>query len=126
MENKSDKNIELTYWEKFVLNHQKRGNLILHFISLAIFYSGIILAIINYDPIYLLMSVFCGIPGALGHIIYKEHWEGPQEMFNIGLVWYITLIFYKVIIGKYKQETEMTYKKLSLLNQEKQKNKERD
>jgi hypothetical protein len=100
-------NEPLTAWDQFVLRHRRPSNLVLHFISFFCFFGGPVLALLLWNPWYLVLFFASGLVGAAGHWIsgdggvnLRETTSSPQ------VVKFNTIMVYKVLSGSYRADIE--------------------
>jgi hypothetical protein len=106
-------------WDNFVLRHQKPGNLIVHFISAIFYYVSPIVALLTWNPYWLLFFASSGILGAAGHYAFRDGGVSVKEATFSPLVpLFVLIMFYKIFTGTYGRDTELAERKLARLRLE--------
>ena len=108
----------LSSWDLFVLRHQKKSNLWGHFISFLMFYGGLIGAAVTQNGWWLIPFFLSGAMGALSHFLsgdskvdMKEATSSPRVVF------YVTIMFYKIAMGRYSEDIEAANGRYAKLNE---------
>ena len=100
----------LTEWEFFIWRHKAPGNLIMHLISFIGTFATLIAWIITFNHWLLLYLPISSYIGYLGHVCFKEGGARNKDLISPMTTVYLVLIFYYIVIGKYKsmiQEVEL-------------------
>jgi hypothetical protein len=106
----------LTSWDFFVLRHRDKRNLIVHFISFLVYYFSPVAAIIMRNPWYLVGLPISGAIGAFGHYIFKDGGVNTHEATSSPrVVFYVTIMFYRILRGKYWDDISLALTKQARL-----------
>lgn len=93
---------DLDSWDLFVLRHQSRGNLVVHFVSWLMFFFGPVLALVTWNPWWLIAFLASGLVGAGGHYAFKDSGVSLKEATSSPAVpLYVTVMFYKLARRRY-------------------------
>ena len=103
---------ELTSWDLFVLRHSKPGNLAVHALSLAMFAGSPVVALVTWNPWWLLAFFTSGVVGAAGHYLFDDAGVSLREATSQPEVpYFVVLMFYKLLRGTYWGELEAAREK---------------
>jgi hypothetical protein len=104
---------DLSSWDTFVLRHKLPLNLGIHFLSFVVYYGGPVAALIFHNPWYLLGLPLSGMIGAFGHFVSGDGGVKVQEAtFSPQVVFYVTVMFYKIARGRYGRDIAKAEMKL--------------
>jgi len=92
-------------WERFVVRHTARGNLVVHGVSFVFFWGGPVAALAAWDWRYLILYVVSGPLGALGHHLFEDGDVSVREAtFQPAVPFYVTVMFWKLARGRWGDE----------------------
>lgn len=95
------------YWLIFVMKHQNRWNIALHFFGVIIFYGVLALALILRNPWLLLLLPLSQTVGLLGHYFFeRSHIDLQDAVFSIRASRCLNKMFLRIVTGKYGQDIE--------------------
>lgn len=98
--------VELDPWDRFVLRHQKPGNLAVHFVSMLCFYGGPVAALAAGDAWYLAYFFASGLIGGLGHYLFDDGRVDLRELTSRPEVpHYVVVMFWRILRGRYAEDT---------------------
>lgn len=96
----------LSSWDHFVLRHQKPGNLVVHFISMLMFYGGPLLAVWRWDWRWFVPFFLSGILGAIGHYAFGDGGVRVRETTSSPVVpLYVPWMFIRIACRRYHEDT---------------------
>ena len=102
-----DGNPTLSTWDLFVLRHNKRLNLQIHFIAFLMFYGGPIVALVTWNPWWMVAYVLSGPLGAFAHYVSGDGGVNLREATSSPLVvFYVTIMFFKIARRTYAADVE--------------------
>ena len=91
----------LTEWEFFVWRHRGTGNLILHFISVAIWFGFLISFFMTFNLWLLILAPISVLVGVSGHVFFEEGGVRTRDFVSPRTVIYLVVIYGLCAIGKY-------------------------
>ena len=95
------------YWDIFVMKHQSRANIALHFLGVIIFYGLLALALILRNPWLLLMLPLSQTVGLLGHHFFeRSHIDLQDAVFSFRASRCLNKMFVRIITGKYGEDIQ--------------------
>ncbi|MDF1665877.1 MAG: hypothetical protein P1V97_29240, partial [Planctomycetota bacterium] len=97
----------------FVLRHRKKGNLVIHFFSFLTYYASLFALIVTWHPAWILGLFLSGFIGTAGHYIFDDGRVKIKEAtFDPMVVFYVTIMFYKIFRRSYSQDIESAEQRL--------------
>ena len=119
-----DGSLTLRSWDLFVVRHQKPSNLAGHFVSFLMFYGGPLLALTTGNHWGWVAFFASGAVGAISHFLTGDGKVNLREATSSPLVvFYVTLLFWKLFRGTYRQDIERAnanFRKLQTLQSDRQ------
>ena len=101
------------YWDIFVLKHQNRYNIALHFFGVIIFYGLLAAALAWRNPWLLLLLPSSQLVGLIGHYFFeRSHIDWQDAVFSVRASRCLNKMFYQLITGKYQDEIARTKQEL--------------
>jgi N-acyl-D-aspartate/D-glutamate deacylase len=95
------------YWDVFVMKHQNRSNIALHFLGVIIFYGALALALAFRNPWLLLMLPASQTVGLLGHYFFeRSHIDLQDAVFSLRASRCLNKMFLRILAGKYGEDIE--------------------
>jgi hypothetical protein len=93
------------YWDVFVMKHQNRLNIALHFLGVIIFYGALALAVAFRNPWLLLMLPASQLVGLMGHYFFeRSHIDLQDAVFSLRASRCLNKMFLRIIAGKYGED----------------------
>ncbi len=93
------------YWDIFVLKHQHKTNIALHFIAFIMMYAIALLAVHQHNFLVLLLMPLSQLTGLLGHYFYEPSGVDQRDtVFSWRALMSLHKLFYFVCIGRYHNE----------------------
>jgi N-acyl-D-aspartate/D-glutamate deacylase len=90
------------YWDVFVMKHQSRANIALHFLGVIIFYGLLALALASRNPWLLVLLPLSQTVGLLGHYFFeRSHVDLQDAVFSLRASRCLNKMFVRIITGKY-------------------------
>lgn len=106
---------DLSNWDIFVLRHRKKGNLIVHFFSFLTYYGALFALIVTWDPTWIIGLFVSGFIGTAGHYLFDDGQVKIKEAtFDPMVVFYVTIMFYKIFRRSYSHDIESAEQRLKL------------
>lgn len=107
-------NDSLENWDLFVLRHQHRANVLVHFVSFLMFWLGPILGIFVH-PLFWILFFFSGIVGVAGHYFLKDGTVDRKEATSsVEVVVFSSLMAVLFLGNLYDQEIARVKRKYQL------------
>lgn len=107
--------LEIDPWDRFVLRHQRPGNLVIHFVSMLCFYGGPALALLAWNPWWLAAFFASGLLGAFGHWAFDDGPVSLREMTSQPEVpGFVVRMFWRMLRGEYARDTRLAYGRVQL------------
>ncbi len=107
---------DLDAWDLFVLRHTKPGNLAVHFVSFLMFFGAPVLALLTWDPWWLLAFFLSGGVGAAGHYAFDDAGVSLREATSTPTVpFFVAIMFYKLARRTYWADVAAARTKLERL-----------
>jgi N-acyl-D-aspartate/D-glutamate deacylase len=95
------------YWDIFVMKHQSRSNIALHFLGVIIFYGLLALALMLRNPWLLLLLPLSQTVGLLGHYFFeRSHVDLQDAVFSFRASRCLNKMFLRIITGKYGEDIQ--------------------
>lgn len=111
-----DGKLTLSTWDLFVLRHNKRLNLQIHFVAFLMFYGGPVVALITWNPWWLVAYVLSGPLGAFAHYVSGDGGVNLREATSSPLVvFYVTIMFYKIACRTYANDVAIAKRRYERL-----------
>ncbi|MGA9772624.1 MAG: amidohydrolase family protein [Blastocatellia bacterium] len=93
------------YWDIFVMKHQSRSNIALHFLGVVIFYGLLAVALILRNPWLLLLLPLSQTVGLAGHFFFeRSHIDLQDAVFSFRASRCLNKMFVRIITGKYGED----------------------
>lgn len=104
----SPRSQSLDAWSRFVLRHQKPGNLAFHFVSMLCFYASPLWALVTGNPWHLGLFFASGLIGGLGHYLFDDGRVDWRELTSRPEVpSYVVIMFWRIVRGRYAEDTRL-------------------
>lgn len=98
----------MSSWDRFVLRHQKPGNLAVHFVSMLCFFGSPVAALAARDARYLAFFFASGLIGGLGHWLFDDGRVDLRELTSRPEVpHYVVVMFWRLLTGRYAEDTRL-------------------
>ena len=98
---------KVSAWDLFVLRHTRPGNLVLHFISMLMFYGAPVALFFTHNLYWCVPFFLSGLVGTLGHYLFKDGGVSVRESTSSPtVVFFVLIMFYKIAQGKYLAEID--------------------
>lgn len=104
-----------TRWDRFVIRHRHRGNLVVHAISAALYFGCPLLALGLWSPWPLAGFVVSGLVGASGHHLFGDGGVDRREAsFAAEVPGYVLLVFWRILRGRYGEDVALAERRLGV------------
>lgn len=104
-----------TRWDRFVIRHRHRGNLLVHAISAALYFGGPLLALALWSPWPLAGFAVSGLVGAAGHFLFHDGGVDRREAtFAAEVPGYVLLMFWRILLGRYGEDVALAEARLAV------------
>lgn len=102
-----------TRWDRFVIRHRRRGNLLVHALSAALYFGCPVWALLAWSPWPLAGFAVSGLVGAAGHYAFGDGGVDRREAtFAVEVPGYVLLMFWRIVTGRYAEDVALAERRL--------------
>jgi hypothetical protein len=107
-------NDSLENWDLFVLRHQQKSNVLVHFVSFLMFWFGPVLGLFVH-PLYWILFFSSGMVGVAGHYFFKDGTVDRKEATSsVEVVVFSSLMAILFVMNAYGKEIARVKEKYQL------------